>query len=183
MKRLGWWWIVGLLGLIVLLVLLFVSLGEYNDLETQLEAAESQSTSLSSQLAQAQSSLSGLQGDLSQLQEDYDAVSQELEELRNRPTASNFASVDDLEAWLLANTISNEPWAPTWPEEYDKALRLQQAAADDGYIISVQYHYCDEAGALEYIACTAYIDGFLWIWLLDEDVAYPDPIFGIYGIY
>jgi cell division protein FtsB len=186
MKRLGLWWIAGLLGLIVLLVILFVSLGEYNDLESQLEASESEleaskseNTSLGSQLTQVQSSLSDLQTDLSQLQEEYDAVNQELEELINRPTASNFDSVNDLEAWLLANTLSNEPWASTFDGWYDKALRLQQAAADDGYIISVQYHFCDEQQVLEYIACTAYISGFLWIWDPETDDVYPDPIWGV----
>ncbi len=189
MKQL-WWLIVGVVGLVAVLVLLFVSRAQYNDLQADLDAAQAQNTSLSGQLQQAQSDMSSLQGDLNQLQgdlnqlqDDYDDVSQELSELKDAPPARYFSSVSELERWLLTNPISNEPWANNWPEMYDKALRLQQAAADDGYIISVQYHYCEEAGDLEYIACTAYINGFLWFWLPEDDVVYSDAIFGIYGIY
>ncbi|MEE8194667.1 MAG: hypothetical protein V3T73_04120 [Dehalococcoidales bacterium] len=182
MKQL-WWLIVGVVGLVAVLVLLFVSRAQYNDLQADLDAAQAQNTSLSGQLQQAQSDMSSLQGDLNQLQDDYDDVSQELSGLKDAPPARYFSSVSELERWLLTNPISNEPWANNWPEMYDKALRLQQAAADDGYIISVQYHYCEEAGDLEYIACTAYINGFLWIWLPEYYVVYSDAIFGIYGIY
>ena len=177
MKQLRWL-IVGVVGLVVVLVLLFVSRAQYNDLQADLDAAQEQNSTLSGQLQQAQSSVSSLQGDLNQLQDDYDDVSQELSELKDAPPARYFSSVSELERWLLTNPISNEPWATTYEGWYTKALRLQQDALADGYIISIQYHFCDERQVIEYIACIAIIDGYLWMWDPETDQVFPDYTFG-----
>ena len=182
MKKIGLWWWASMGGLVVVLVLLFVSMGQYNSIKEDLEQCENDSAS---QLAQSQSSLASLQSqynamedDYQAMSDDYDAVSQELTDLKASSNLNDFASVEELEAWLQANSISNEPWAATYWGWYEKGLRLQQDAAADGYLISVQYHFCDERGILEYIACIAHIDGYLWIWDPELDEVYPDPMFG-----
>jgi hypothetical protein len=144
-------------------------MGQYNGIKEDLEQCENQSVSLSSQLSQAQSSRASLQNDYDVMSADYDAISQELAALKDIPGPSYFSSGDDLQAWLDNNTISNEPWANTYWGWYAKGVRLQQAAAEDGYVISVQYHYCDDLGAMEYIICIAIIDGEIWAWDPETD--------------
>ena len=177
MKRFTWL-LIGLVILGVILVLLFVSRSDYDTLQADFEALELQSSSLSSQLQQAQSGLTGLQSDLSQLQADYDDVNQELEDLKNAPPARYFSSVTELENWLLLNGVSEQPWTTTPEVLYAKGLQVQEDALKDGYIISVQYHFCDERQVIEYIACVAVIDGYLWFWNPETDDPHRHYILG-----
>lgn len=80
----------------------------------------------------------------------------------------NFASVSELEDWLAANTISEEPistYADTW---YRKAIRLQQDALADGYIISADYDY-DSDAELYSVWCVAVINGSIFYWDPETD--------------
>jgi len=168
MKGLAWW-LLGLVVLVVVLVLLFVSRSDYDTLQADFEALEQQNSGLSSQLQQVQS-------DLSQLQSDYDDVSQELEDIQRVFPPRDFSSVTELENWLLTNDVSETPFATTYEEWYAKALQIQEDALKDGYIISVDFDYDIEQDAI-LVYCVTIVDGNIWYW--DPET---DEIFQYFGM-
>lgn len=142
MKPYGWLLLVA--SLAVVLVLLFVSRAEYNDLEANLAS---------------------LQDDLASLQTVYDSTQAELADIKQRYPARNFASEEELREWLAANDVSDMP-APSLTDveaRYALALKIQEDALADGYIISADFDYPI------YIFCVAIIDGYIWVWEPESD--------------
>jgi small-conductance mechanosensitive channel len=135
---------------------------------TQLQQAQSQLTQASSQLTQAQTELSALKTT-------NDAAQKKIAELMAAPPARYFASTVELANWLALDKVSEEPAANTYVGWYNKALKVQQNAARDGFIISVQYHYCDERQVIEYIACLTVVHGYLFKWDPESDDVVEDP--------
>jgi len=153
MKKLNWWWLSVTGGLVIVLVLLFISLGQYNDLKAELEAGEEQNQNLSGQLAQSQASLSSLQAE-------YDAISEVF-------PPRDFASLAELLEWLNDNDVSAQPEATTVEELYHKGLLIQEAAARDGYLISVDFEV--PYPFFYFVYCVAVIDGEIWLWEVETD--------------
>lgn len=145
MKPYGWLLLVA--GLAAVLVLLFVSRAEYNDL---------------------QDDLASLQDDLAGLQIEYDSATAELADIKQLYPPRDFASEQELREWLANNDVSDMP-APSLADveaRYALALKIQEDALADGYIISVDFDYPI------YIACIAIIDGYLWVWEPESDDAF-----------
>lgn len=155
MKKSAWWWAANLLGLVALLVLLIISRTQYNNLQDELDTAENQNSSLSSQLTQAQSDLGNLQAVF---------------------PPGEFASPAELQAWLDANPISEQP-TTTYAAWYSNALQLQQDALMDGYIISVDFDYDGFEGII-FINCQTVIDGWIWYWDPETDDIIKYDYFG-----
>jgi hypothetical protein len=176
MVRYGW--LISLGGLVVVLALLLISTGDYNDLQTSYDTAQGENSNLSAQLMGSQSQVSQLQTDLATTQAELTAANAQVNELQNAPPATYFPSTTALENWLLQNDVSEQPYATTYAGWYAKALQVQRDALDDGYIISVQYHYCDEEQHITYIACIAAVGGYLWMWDPELDDVYPENIMG-----
>ena len=155
MRRLNRSWLITIAGLVFILVLLIVSMVQYNNTKNDLEACEVERDGLSSQLSQAQSSLANLQTD-------YDALSAVF-------PPHDFASVAELQNWLGQNEVSELPPVNIFDTEglYSKALKVQADAAEDGYIISVDIDVI--SSSLAYIACVAIIDGDFWWWDPETD--------------
>jgi hypothetical protein len=171
-------WLFTVVGLVVVLVLLVISIGDYNDLEASYDAAEDQNSSLITQLSGSQSQASQLQSDLAAAQAELAAANAQINDLQNAPAAGYFSSVTELQNWLLQNGVSDQSYATTYAGWYNKALEVQRDALSDGYIISVQYHYCDEEQHITYIACIAAVGGYLWMWDPETDDVYPENIMG-----
>jgi len=169
MKGLAWW-LLGLVVLVAVLVLLFVSKSDYDTLQADFEALELQNSGLSAQLQQVQS-------DLSQLQSDYDDVSQELGDIQRVFPPRDFSSVTELENWLLTNDVSEMPFATSYEEWYTKALQIQEDALRDGYIVSVDYDYYHETDTFG-VWCVTIINGDIWYWDPEFDEVFPDSTFG-----
>ena len=117
-------------------------------------------------------------------QEDYDAVVAErnslvgeLEALQAKCPPSDFSSLTELETWLLANNISNE--APTTYADgwLRKALRLQQDALEDGYLISIDYDWVPGTDTCS-VYCTTVINGRLFYWDPETDEVFEEFAFG-----
>ena len=146
-----YWLLIGLGILSVVLVLLFVSKSDY-------EALEVENSSLSSQLQQTKA-------DLNQLQTDYNAVNSELADIKKVYPPRDFSSVEELTTWLKSNEVSEiiTPGYFEAEERYSWALKVQEDALKDGYIISVDFD------VPIYVACVAIIDGDFWWWYPETD--------------
>ena len=153
MRRITWWWLVTMAGLAIVLVLLVISLGQYNNLKQDLEANQNKIASLNSQLAQTQSSLDTVQAE-------YDAINEVF-------PPHDFASLAELVEWLAANDVSEQPAATTIEELYHKGLLIQEAAARDGYLISVDFEV--PYPFFWFVYCVAIIDGEIWLWEAETD--------------
>ena len=176
MKRLTWW-LLGLVVLVVILVLLFVSRSEYGALQADYDTLQQQNSSLATQLQQAQSDLTELQADYDGLNADYEAVNAELTEIQRVYPPRDFSSLSELRNWLLSNDVSEQPWA-MFPEGlYSKALEIQEDALRDGYIVSVDLDY-DLETDLFYIFCVTIINGDIWFWDPETDEPYQDYSLG-----
>jgi hypothetical protein len=137
MKPYGWLLLVS--GLAAVLVLLFVSRAEYSSLEADLAA----------------------------LQTMHDSTKAELADIKQLYPPRDFSSEQELREWLAANDVSEQPAAITVEEMYAKGLVVQQAAARDGYIISVDFEVPYEF--FYFVYCVAIIDGDIWLWEVETD--------------
>ncbi len=126
-------------------------------------------------LQQAQSQLLQTQSELSALKTNYDTAAKKIAELEAKPPARYFDSTVELANWLAKDAVSQEPQANTYVSWYNKALKVQENAARDGFLVSVQYHFCDERQVIEYIACLALIKGYLFMWDPETDDVVEDP--------
>jgi hypothetical protein len=145
MKPYGWLLLVA--SLAAVLVLLFVSRAEYNDLE---------------------SDIAGLQDDLTSLQVEYNSALAELAGIKQFYPPRNFSSEEELLEWLAANDVSDMPIPSLADVEarYALALKIQKDALADGYIISADFDYPI------YVYCVAIIDGYFWVWEPESDDAF-----------
>ena len=137
MKPYGWLLLVA--GLAAVLVLLFVSRAEYNNLEA----------------------------DLAGLQTAYDSTQAELADLKQLYPPRDFTSEQELREWLASNDVSEQPAATTVEEMYAKGLAVQEAAARDGYLISVDFEVPYEF--FYFVYCVTIIDGEIWLWEVETD--------------
>jgi hypothetical protein len=137
MKPYGWFLLVA--GLAAVLVLLFVSRAEYNNLEA----------------------------DLTGLQTAYDSTQAELADLKQLYPPRDFTSEQELREWLASNDVSEQPAATTVEEMYAKGLAVQEAAARDGYLISVDFEVPYEF--FYFVYCVTIIDGEIWLWEVETD--------------
>lgn len=137
MKPYGWLLLVS--GLAAVLVLLFVSRAEYSSLEADLAA----------------------------LQTMHDSTKAELADINQLYPPRDFSSEQELREWLANNDVSEQPAATTVEEMYAKGLAVQEAAARDGYIISVDFEVPYEF--FYFVYCVAIIDGDIWLWEVETD--------------
>lgn len=137
MKPYGWLLLVS--GLAAVLVLLFVSRAEYSSLEADLAA----------------------------LQTMHDSTKAELADIKQLYPPRDFSSEQELREWLANNDVSEQPAATTVEEMYAKGLAVQEAAARDGYIISVDFEVPYEF--FYFVYCVAIIDGDIWLWEVETD--------------
>jgi hypothetical protein len=155
MKRFNWL-LIGLVGLVILCLamVLYIFLGSV-----------------------PKSTYEILRAEYDALRVDYDAVSKELIEIKKVYPPQEFASSQELYAWLLLNDVSDRPDAITIEDVFRKALEIQEDALTDGYIISAAIYYCFE-GEEFYIWCLALVDGYIWTWdpETDELLNYSDVI-------
>jgi hypothetical protein len=102
-----------------------------------------------------------------------DALQAQVDELQSKCPPGNFSSLTDLESWLRSNSVSEESpitYADAW---YRKALRLQQDALQDGYLIFVDYDY-DIDSDLYSVWCTTIIHGRIFYWDPESDEVFEE---------
>lgn len=110
--------------------------------------------------------------ELAAVELERDTAQQALADLQEICPLKNFESLTKLDTWLASNTVSEEPdtsWADAW---FRKALRIQQDAMEDGYLINADYEvYPDDYIT---VSCTAVIDGKLFWWDPEDDEVFEE---------
>lgn len=89
----------------------------------------------------------------------------------------DFSSYEELNQWLQANDISEQPICDYASEWYSKALQVQEDALKDGYTVSANYYY-DSATDTYVVYCVTIIDGDIWCWDPETDQPYADYSLG-----
>ncbi len=123
--------------------------------QADLDAARAEATSLQSQLSSLQSNYDDASSDLAAIQEVY--------------PPRHFTSATELRQWLAANTISDMPVTEIAETLVDRTLQLQEAALEDGYIISLDI---DEDPDFFYVNALALIGSLIWIVDVETDEVY-----------
>jgi outer membrane murein-binding lipoprotein Lpp len=136
--------------------------------EAEAQTLKADNDKLNADYSALQSELSALQDEKDSLSSDYNIVNNELTEIKKVYPPRDFTSRRELEEWLYANDVSEKP-AVTGAEAWiGRALEIQEDALADGYVISVDYDYNSETETYS-IFCTTVIDGNIWYWYPDID--------------
>ena len=165
--------------LVLVLLSVFPAVGCTSQEKAQLSPEDNpQLLQARSQLQQAEGQLQQTQTELSELKTNFDAATKQIAELEAAPPARYFISTVELANWLAKDKVSEEPPANTYVSWYNKALKVQENAARDGFLVSVQYHFCDERLIIEYVACITLVNGYLFMWDPETDEVFEDPVWG-----
>jgi hypothetical protein len=89
----------------------------------------------------------------------------------------DFSSLEELNQWLQANDVSEQPICDYASEWYGKALQVQEDALKDGYTVSAAYYY-DPYSESYAVYCLAIIGGDVWYWDPETDEPYADYSLG-----
>ena len=110
-------------------------------------------------------------------QEEYDALEAELEALQSVCPPCEFVTLTQLEAWAYTNIQSGE--AVFVDESFQKALMVQQAGLEDGYLISINIEYTPEIESFT-VSCNAIAAGKLYWWDPEDGQVNPwGPMFSV----
>ena len=114
----------------------------------------------------AKAEVTSLQSQVSSLQSEYNQASSDLAAIQEVYPPRHFTSATELRQWLAANAISEMPATEMAETLVDRTLQLQEAALEDGYIISMNLQ---EDFDFFYITATALIGGLIWIVDVETD--------------
>ncbi|APV43806.1 hypothetical protein Dform_00450 [Dehalogenimonas formicexedens] len=129
---------------------------------SRYQVAVDKNTALSQQVTDLSSQLGTLQGKYDQIAKVY--------------PPREFASLNDLTAWLAIDKTSDLPPSGTMEALYSKALGQQAAALKDGYVISVDQEVISDQ--FYFVFCTTVIGGQVWVWDIETDEPYQPIGFG-----
>jgi hypothetical protein len=107
----------------------------------------------------------------------YSALETELNEMKEICPPADFSSLSELEDWLSANEVSEEPITEYADDWYRKALTIQEDALEDGYIISADYDLSED-GESASVWCVAIVRGRVFFWDPETDYVTEEFFFG-----
>lgn len=108
---------------------------------------------------------------------EYEALQAELDGIKEVYPPTDFSSLAELEDWLENNDISEEPITEYADEWYRKALRIQEDALEDGYIVSADYDIWED-GETATVWCVAIVRGRVFFWDHETDEVTEEIFFG-----
>jgi len=108
---------------------------------------------------------------------EYEALEAELNDLKEVCPPRDFSSLSELEDWLSNNDISEEPITEYADDWYRKALRIQEDALEDGYIVSADYDLWED-GETASVWCVAIVRGRVFFWDPESDELTEEIFFG-----
>jgi hypothetical protein len=111
------------------------------------------------------------------LQSDYDTLEAELDGIKEVYPPVDFSSIAELEDWLSTNNVSEEPITEYADEWYRKALKIQEDALEDGYIVSADYDIWED-GETASVWCVTIIRGRVFFWDPETDDIVEETFFG-----
>lgn len=99
--------------------------------------------------------------DLAQVRQQLATAQSELSEVESTCPPGRFATLDELKKWARANVQSGPvQFADEW---YLKAVKVQRAGLDEGYLISINIEYIPEADSYT-VSCNAMAGDQLFWW-------------------
>ena len=108
---------------------------------------------------------------------EYETLEAELAAAREVCPPRDFSSLSELENWLSNNDISEEPITEYADDWYRKALRIQEDALEDGYIISADYDLLED-GESASVWCVTIVRGRVFFWDPESDDVTEEIFFG-----
>jgi len=109
--------------------------------KTELESSQSELTSLLAEKDILITEKAALQTDYDDLNDEHNAVKQEMADIKEVYPPRHFSSKKELQDWLNENDVSEREDSSAAEFLYEKALEIQAAALEDGYIVSVYIDY------------------------------------------
>lgn len=141
---------------------------EFQSAKDELDTKISELQSIKDELDTKTSELNSAKSQLDSSEAELNKVKDELSEIKEVYPARHFNSYSELRDWLRSNDVSERsPMtdAETW---FEKALDIQEAALEDGYIVSACIDW-DPEQDLFYVWSIAIVDGDIWIWDPEDD--------------
>lgn len=147
---------------------------ELESVSGELDSTKSELESVQSELDSVQNKFTATESELQSVQSELGELGDELAEIKKVYPPRDFSSTNELREWLISNTVSEMTPSKTIQDWFAKALKIQEDALKDGYIISAEIDYNEQTGKVNVI-CAAIIDGEYWGWdpEIDEPVYYP----------
>jgi len=141
---------------------------ELNDTKRDLTTKESALATAQSQIERLESDISSANSRASSANSRLEAANSELSAIDEVYPPRDFSSLGELQDWLLENDVSERSPAEFAEALYMKALAVQEAALNDGYIVSADIDY-DAVEDTYTVACVTIINGDLWVWHPEGD--------------
>ena len=117
--------------------------------------------------------VTGLKQTKTSLEQEANTLQDSLDELNEVFPPEDFPSYIELLNWLQSDDISEGPVSTTIEEWYSNALKVQEHALNDGFIISVDYDYYADYDVAA-VWCVTVINGYLFYWDPETDDVYED---------
>ena len=107
------------------------------------------------------------------LEQENNTLQGNIDELNEVFPPRDFSSYTELVSWLQTDDVSEGP-APTNLEEwYSNALKVQEHAFNDGFIVSVDYDYYADYDEIR-VWCVTVINSYLFYWDPETDDVQED---------
>ncbi|MEL7562558.1 hypothetical protein [Dehalogenimonas sp. 4OHTPN] len=127
------------------------------------QEALDQNAALSSQVADLNSQITNLSGQVSTLQTNYEKISKVF-------PPRDFTSLQELKDWVAKDKTDQQPAPATIEELYSRGLKMQLAALNDGFIISIDQEFVTDA--FFFIFGIAVVNNEIWVWDIEDDDLY-----------
>jgi outer membrane murein-binding lipoprotein Lpp len=153
---------------VVVLVLILAILSGCTS-NSKYQAAINDNATLSSQVADLNGQVSNLNAQVTDLQGKYDKIAKVY-------PPRDFATLQELKDWLTKDPTNALSPAATIEIQYSRGLAQQFAALKDGFIISIDQEFVNDA--FFFIFGTTIINGEMWVWDIKTDEPYQPIGFG-----
>lgn len=128
--------------------------------QTDLENSQKTVASLEAQVSSLKADLDKLEAELNTTKDALASTQSQMASLEAVCPPGDFATVTELEAWVRANIQPETQYAD---EAFRAAVKAQQAALRDGYVVSIDIDGPDEND--QYMVwCTAFVANTLYFW-------------------
>ncbi len=150
---------------------------EYNNLIRQNESLQNEYQALRTDYDNLETAYNMSEEQYSKLNLDYEAIEIELSSIKEVYPPREFNSHRELTDWLRDNPVPDEGTQVYANDMYAQTLQIREDALKYGYIVSATCVY-DEETELYTVSCETVINGHMFWWYPDEDIAYDDPYLG-----
>ena len=141
--------------------------------QTEIENSQNNVVLLEEQLASANADLEKAQTELKASNITMAGVQSELDIMKATYPPGDFATLTELEDWVRSNTQQETQYVE---EAFGAAVMTQQAALNDGYLISIDIDGPDEYDSY-FVWCTAFVGNTLHYWSPELTTVTPWNLF------